>query len=129
MTNTIFPQQPIKDGRFIKNSIVRFLLDSSESNLSDLDKLPFTDSERSQFAQLIGYSVNGFEELGFELVKKDGGVLCKPEIIGFDLGVDDQSKEYLNGELVENIDTGPDLEIGKPFDRSKLNGFMKEEMG
>ena len=36
-------------------------------------------------------------------------------------------QEYLNGELVVNIDTGPDLEIGGAGGLGKFNGFMSED--
>lgn len=41
------------------------------------------------------------------------------------------SNEFINGELVENIDTGPDLEISKQTtndDLAKFNGFMSEDL-
>ena len=37
------------------------------------------------------------------------------------------NQEYLNGELVVNIDTGPDLEIGGAGGLGKFNGFMSED--
>ena len=51
--------------RFKGNAIVRFLLDSGKYNMNDLAGLPFSQEDREQFAQLIGYSLNGFAELSY----------------------------------------------------------------
>lgn len=69
------PMQPIyvdTDGRhrFKKNAIVQFLLDNGKYDMNDLASLAlfhdqFSDEDREQFAQLIGYSVSGFQELDY----------------------------------------------------------------
>jgi hypothetical protein len=64
------PMQPIvldDDGiaRFKGNAIVRFLLDRGPITLNDLALMNFSDEDREQFAQLIGYSVCGFGELSY----------------------------------------------------------------
>lgn len=64
------PQQPLvrdKFGvvRFKTNAIVRFLLDRGGFDLNDLARMDFTPEDRAQFAQLIGYSVNGWGELNY----------------------------------------------------------------
>lgn len=64
MSNT-FPMQPIKDARFVKNSIVERLLDESPFTMSEIATWEATDAERVQFAQLIGCSVVGFGELSY----------------------------------------------------------------
>lgn len=54
--------------RFKANAIVRFLLDWSSNrgmSLNDLALIPFSADDRQQFAQLIGYSLNGFDELSY----------------------------------------------------------------
>ena len=51
--------------RFRTNEIVRFLLDAGPFGLNDLAKIPFSDDDRRQFAQLIGYSVDGYNELSY----------------------------------------------------------------
>ena len=61
----IFPIQPIKDGRFVENRIVSFLLDKGPFDLNDIAIMDFTNEEREQFAQLIGYSVSGFSSLNY----------------------------------------------------------------
>lgn len=68
------PMQPIVlvecIARFQNNAIVRFLLDWSSSrgmDLNDLSRMNFSDEDRSQFAQLIGYSVSGYGDLEYSL--------------------------------------------------------------
>ena len=65
MTTTIMPIQPIKDNRFIPNRIVQYLLDNGGIDLNQLAYRDFTDQERMQFAQLIGYSLGGFSDLSY----------------------------------------------------------------
>jgi len=64
------PQQPIlfdQHGvaRFQQNAIVRWLLDESTFNLNDIAINDFTDEDRRQFAQLIGYSVSSYQDLDY----------------------------------------------------------------
>ena len=68
------PIQPIykdKDGRprFLSNKIVEHLLNLCQDNgLCDMNKLAmidFSQDDREQFAQLIGYSLDGFGELSY----------------------------------------------------------------
>jgi hypothetical protein len=64
------PIQPlIKDEhgvvRFKKNSIVRTLLDAGPFDMNKLSVMDFSDEDRMQFAQLIGYSLSGFSELSY----------------------------------------------------------------
>lgn len=65
------PMQPIyRDqhgtNRFHPNAIVRFLLDQPGGvDLNRLAMMYFPPEDRVQFAQLIGYSVAGFHELGY----------------------------------------------------------------
>jgi hypothetical protein len=51
--------------RFRGNPIVRFLLDHGGYDMNALAAMPFSDDDREQFAQLIGYSVRGFGELSY----------------------------------------------------------------
>lgn len=65
-----YPNQPIVSAahgvlRFQPNAIVRHLLDTSAFDLNDLAQLPFSDADRAQFAQLIGYSVAGWGDLPY----------------------------------------------------------------
>ncbi len=61
----IMPLQPIREYRFVPNRIVEKLLESAPIDLNDIAKMDFTEQERMQFAQLIGYSLNGFSELSY----------------------------------------------------------------
>ena len=61
----VMPLQPIEKGRFVANRIIEALLDKSEIDLNDIACMEFTDQERIQFAQLIGYSLSGFSELSY----------------------------------------------------------------
>ena len=85
-----FPMQPLvrdPDGeiRFRINRIVRVLLDTGPLDLNSLALMPFGDDERSQFAQLIGYSVSRFGELGYvsndayETVSKRAGAIAEKQ--------------------------------------------------
>lgn len=62
------PVQPlVKDKhnvlRFKENAIVRYLLDAGPFDMNQLALIPFDQSDREQFAQLIGYSVSEFSDL------------------------------------------------------------------
>jgi hypothetical protein len=64
------PMQPLvrdADGvvRFKQNAIVRFLLDAGPFDLNQIALMPFSDEDREHFAQLIGYSLDGFGELSY----------------------------------------------------------------
>lgn len=64
------PVQPLvtsPDGliRFKANKIVRFLLDAGSFDMNELAVMSFSQEDREQFAQLIGYSVSGFSELSY----------------------------------------------------------------
>ncbi len=60
-----FPLQPIKEYRFVKNSIVEFLLNYGLYDLNQLAVMDFTREEREQFDQLSGYSLSGYSELSY----------------------------------------------------------------
>jgi len=67
---TRHPIQPIecdKYGcyRFKANAIVRHLLDHGGIDLNKIAMLDFTADDRTQFAQLIGYSVSGAGDLSY----------------------------------------------------------------
>lgn len=64
------PNQPVfldEHGvaRFMENRIVRFLLEAGPFDMNQLAHMPFGKEDRSQFAQLIGYSVSGFGDLSY----------------------------------------------------------------
>jgi hypothetical protein len=59
------PMQKIKfadDGviRFVKNDIIRYLIDNGSIDLNDLAQMEFSKADRRQLSQLIGYSVSGY---------------------------------------------------------------------
>ena len=59
------PIQLIKNGRFIPNKIVEKLLETSSLDMNEIACMDFTNEDREQFAQLIGYSLNGYAELSY----------------------------------------------------------------
>ena len=63
------PVQPLvmqkKILRFKRNKIVEFLLDYGPFDLNTLARMEFSKEDRQQFAQLIGYSLNGYSELSY----------------------------------------------------------------
>ena len=63
------PLQPLyMDGgvvRFKPNGIVRFLLDAGPFNMNTLAVADFSQEDREQFLQLIGYSLSGFAEISY----------------------------------------------------------------
>lgn len=73
MSNPEHPRQPFvidtrherNVKRFKANAIVRFLLDAGPFDMNQLACMEFSDEDRCQFAQLIGYSECGYEELGY----------------------------------------------------------------
>jgi len=70
MTHPVQPLLRDPDGviRFKPNAIVAYLLHVARRHGVDLNELavmPFTQEDREQFAQLIGYSLSGFGELSY----------------------------------------------------------------
>lgn len=68
------PMQPIYTTdtghrRFQPNAIVDHLLDCASAgrkcDMNDLACMPFSQEDRQQFAQLIGYSLGGYSELSY----------------------------------------------------------------
>ena len=51
--------------RFKENKIVRHLLDNGGISLNAIAVMDFTQEDREQFAQLIGYSHSGASDLGY----------------------------------------------------------------
>lgn len=69
-TETSHPVQPTYTDdsgrrRFKSNAIVAFLLDAGPYDMNKLAAMNFSDEDRAQFAQLVGYTVNGFGELSY----------------------------------------------------------------
>ena len=64
------PIQPLEKDqygvlRFKRNKIVCHLLEKGGIDLDKIARLDFSNEDREQFAQLIGYSLNGFSELSY----------------------------------------------------------------
>jgi len=59
------PIQKIVDGRFVPNKIVEYLLDNGGIDMNELAVQGFTQEDREQFAQLIGYSLSGYAGLSY----------------------------------------------------------------
>lgn len=64
------PIQPLVDvegvTRFKENAIVRHLIDTHPAcDMNKLATLDFSDDDRQQFAQLIGYSLSGYCSLSY----------------------------------------------------------------
>ena len=51
--------------RFKSNKIVQWLLDAGPYDLNDIAKMDFDNDDRIQFAQLIGYSLDGAGDLSY----------------------------------------------------------------
>jgi hypothetical protein len=51
--------------RFKENRIVTFLLENGWYDMNSLAKEDFSQEDREQFAQLIGYSLDGFGTLSY----------------------------------------------------------------
>jgi len=60
-----FPLQPIEEHRFVANKVVRYLLDNGGIDMNDLAVQDFPQTDREQFAQLIGYSISGAGDLDY----------------------------------------------------------------
>lgn len=60
----LFPD-PLGTIRFKENAIVSYLLDNGGIDMNKLAGLDFPREDRVQFAQLIGYSLDGFAELSY----------------------------------------------------------------
>ncbi|HVI40736.1 MAG TPA: hypothetical protein VM577_08750 [Anaerovoracaceae bacterium] len=73
MKKKLHPTQPcelVNDViRFRKNAIVNYLLEAAgrgeKADMNSLAIMEFSDEDRMQFAQLIGYSISGYGELSY----------------------------------------------------------------
>lgn len=83
---TLHPMQPVsldKDGvmRFKPNQIINHLFDTGKLDLNQLATMKFSNNDREQIAQLLGYSVSGYGDLSYvsreSLAVADA--MCLPE--------------------------------------------------
>ena len=75
------PIQPLAEDehgtmRFKPNKIVQYLLDNGTHDMNSIAIEGFSDDDREQFAQLIGYSLSGFGELNSLLNSLIKGILA-----------------------------------------------------
>lgn len=96
------PIQPLeKDAhgtlRFKANAIVEHLHKTAGVDMNDLAVLDFSDEDRQQFAQLIGYSLCGYGELGYVSEDVYGAAATMAEE---GLTEKDARIAYLEGELL-----------------------------
>jgi hypothetical protein len=103
--NTKQPMQPIvktESGtvRFKTNEIVDYILTNGGIDMNDIAYKSFTQEDRMQFAQLIGYSVSGFGDLSYA----DPGVVAIAERI---------AQDVYNDVKVEETSTEIELEYYK----------------
>ncbi|WP_250481788.1 hypothetical protein [Caballeronia sp. NCTM5] len=56
--------------RFKRNRLVEYLLDNGGIDMNKLATFKFSAEDRQQFAQLIGYSIDGYMDLSY--VMNDG---------------------------------------------------------
>lgn len=98
MNHPMQPLIPDERGmiRFKANAIVRHLLDHGGIDLNALARMDFSTEDREQFAQLIGYSLNGFGELSY--VRQDTYATAEKMV---ELGQTETAARiaYLEGEL------------------------------
>jgi len=51
--------------RFKKNEIVDYILENGGIDLNQIAQMTFSQDDREQFAQLIGYSLSGYGDLSY----------------------------------------------------------------
>lgn len=95
------PIQPVyKDDsgtvRFKSNAIVQYLLDKGLFDMNHLALQDFSQEDREQFAQLIGYSLSGFGELSYV---KDETYETASKMAEDGLSESDAKIEYLSETL------------------------------
>lgn len=109
LANTAIPMQPlVKDQagvvRFKKNKIVHLLLILANKHGIDMNELAvmdFTDEDRMQFAQLIGYSVSGYSDLSYVSDDSRGLAYAKLDLLASTPDVADaQVKQVERPEVV-----------------------------
>lgn len=159
--STVFnqPMQPLikeLNGtiRFKENKIVRYLLDNGNLDLNDLARVLFPTEDQEQFAQLIGYSLNGYSELSYvtdasyekaaaqaKNLDIEDNALSEPtkedweqKIIPYSILVGEtfnQQKQALNSWLNETIDIimnlmTPTIESGKQNLSIRLREYVEK---
>lgn len=111
--------------RFKRNAIVRHLLDKGGIDLNQIACMSFEREDREQFAQLIGYSLSGFGELGYvsdtayelaEAIYDSPETNAKDEEIARLREVIENFKELMRGPAAFIFNKHPDdLNDGRPL--------------
>ena len=107
VNDTMHPMQPVeidKKGvmRFKKNAIVEFLLEHGPFDMNDLACMNFSDDDRVQFAQLIGYSVSGFANLSY--AQRSCPIVYEDELPPMS---DEDYSEWFATSFVDGVRMGP----------------------
>ena len=118
--NPMQPMQPIVDvngiKRFKANAIVCHLIDTHPScDMNTLSRMDFSDEDRMQFAQLIGYSLGGYGDLSYvsDESYEAAEQAAHKEIMHWD---GDDGEDGPSGDiasLLNNIVSNRDLEVGE----------------
>jgi len=85
------PIQPLEKDehgtvRFKSNAIVQHLLDAGHCDMNHLAVMSFSQEDREQFAQLIGYSLSGYSELSYVRDDSYEAASKMAEVTGHPLG-------------------------------------------
>lgn len=104
--------------RFRANAIVRHLLDHGGIDMNALARMTFSDEDRAQFAQLIGYSLSGYRSLGY--VSDDAYRAAEAMVDGTDER--DARIDTLTEELTELRDS-----LREPM--ARLFGIHPDDLG
>ena len=93
------PIQPLEmiDGvkRFKQNKILGYLFDQGCIDMNKLAMIDFPQDDRQQFAQLIGYSLDGYSELSYG----EDEVIASAELMLNGMDEKDARISYLSEEL------------------------------
>lgn len=103
------PEQPVYidphgTERYKENAIVRHLLDHGPNDMNSLACLSFNDNDRCQFAQLIGYSVGGFEDLSYSPSGRQAEIEQDEEEV-----TDEEMQRSMQETIGDMLRTDPDL--------------------
>jgi ethanolamine utilization cobalamin adenosyltransferase len=104
--------------RFKENAIVKYLLDAGGIDMNMLAIMPFSQEDRIQFAQLIGYSHSGAADLSYmpaevidvaHLMHEAGKTEteARNEYLRMKL---DEVKRLMRPAIAELFDVGPDFD-------------------
>jgi hypothetical protein len=105
--------------RFKANAIVVHLLDKGGFDMNSLAMMDFSNEDREQFAQLIGYSLSGFGELSY--VSEETYVAANMVV---ESGVDEQQ---VRNAYLRNLITDLRTSLRAPI--ANLYGIHPDDLG